>query len=135
MLLDKLNETATKQNAIHVLKSYPRYKRIANRSILYLQSPAMNGMPRSDSGENNEEKKIVNKVNAETIVVTIENSIAEIYGSEYRMLLENKYMHGDTEYELQTTLLISERTMYRKLNAALISFAEIYPLEELLAFC
>ena len=135
MLLDKLDETATKRKAIKVLKSYQRYKRIANRNILFLQSPAMTGMPRSSSGENTEEIKIVNKVNAETIVVTIENSIAEIYGSDYRMLLENKYIHGDTEYEIQTTLLISERTMYRKLNAALISFAEIYPLEELLAFC
>lgn len=135
MLLDKLDETATKQNAIHVLKSYPRYKRIANRNILFLQSPAMTGMPRSSSGENTEEIKIVNKVNAEMIVKTIEHCIESIVGSDYRMLLENKYIHGDTEYELQTTLLISERTMYRKLNAALISFAEIYPLEELLVFC
>lgn len=135
MLLNQLDETSTIKNSKKILNDYGRYKRIANRDILFLKSPAMNGMPRSNSGENNEEKKIVNKVAAETIVATIENCIAEIYGSEYRMLLENKYLHGDTEYEIQTTLLISERTMYRKLDTALISFAEIYPLEELLVFC
>ncbi|MDK1716395.1 ArpU family phage packaging/lysis transcriptional regulator [Dellaglioa algida] len=135
MLLDKLDETATKQNAIHVLKSYPRYKRIANRSILHLQSPAMNGMPRSDSGENNEEIKIVNKVNAETIVVTINNCIESVAGVENRMMLENKYIHDFPDYELEAALKISPSTRKRILKQALLMFAEAYPLEELLVFC
>ncbi|MDK1720251.1 ArpU family phage packaging/lysis transcriptional regulator [Dellaglioa algida] len=135
MLLDKLDETATKRKAIKVLKSYQRYKRIANRNILFLQSPAMTGMPRSSSGENTEEIKIVNKVTAETIVKTIENCIELVVGSEYRILLENKYIHGDSDYEIQSTLGISKSTQDRMLKVALLNFAEAYPLEELLAFC
>lgn len=135
MLLDELDETATKRKTIKVLRSYQRYKRIANRNILFLQSPAMTGMPRSSSGENTEEIKIVNKVTAETIVKTIEHCIESIVGSDYRMLLENVYIHNDTAYEVQSTLLISEATMYRKLDKALLRFAEVYPLEELLVFC
>ncbi|MHC9533155.1 ArpU family phage packaging/lysis transcriptional regulator [Dellaglioa sp. L3N] len=135
MLLDELDETATKRNSIKVLRSYPRYKRIANRNILFLQSPAMEGMPKSKSGANNEEVKIVNKLEAETIVKTIEHCIESIVGSDYRMLLENTYIHGDSDYEIQSTLGISKSTQDRMLKVALLNFAEAYPLEELLAFC
>ena len=135
MLLDKLDETATIKKVKRLLVDYPRYKRIANRDILFLKSPAMTGMPRSDSGKNNEEIKIVNKVTAETIVVTINNCIEMVAGVENRMMLENKYIHGFSEYELEAALKISSSTRKRILKQALLMFAEAYPLEELLVFC
>lgn len=121
----------TIENVKALLRKYPRYKRISKRKAGQLKSPSMDGMPRSDSYGNQIESKIINQIEAEQIVMGCQYSIEAIEDSECRKILYDKYIKGYEDTAIRLSMHMAERTYYRKLKTACLSFADVYGWQEL----
>lgn len=134
-----IDEDRTIENSKRVLGEYLRWKLKARRVDFSLQSPAMDGMPKSESFENHVEQKHVNKINAEFMATLVEKVIKAIEVDDqtaiYSQLLWFKYIKRWTNVKCAEELnWLPDRTFDRYHREALLMFAEVYPgaVEELI---
>ncbi|MFC6202590.1 ArpU family phage packaging/lysis transcriptional regulator [Lactiplantibacillus nangangensis] len=118
-------------NADRVLNSYRKWRLRAQRVSFNLQSPAMDGMPKSPSYGNSIEDKHVNKSNADfmaNLVIRVIDAITIDEGSEiYSKLLTLLYIKHYSKTKCMVSLNISDKTFNKYLKQAQLTFAEIYP--------
>lgn len=127
-----VDEDRTIVNAKRVLGDYYKWKLRARRVSFSLQSPAMDGMPKSPSYGNHVEEKHVNKMNAEFMANLVINVIKAIEIDDktaiYTQLLQLKYINRYTNVKCAQELdNLPDRTFDKYHREALLLFAEIYP--------
>lgn len=127
-----VDEERTILNAKRVLGEYWKWKLKARRVSFSIQSPAMDGMPKSQSYGNHVEEKHVNKMNAQFMANLVINVIKAIEIDDktaiYTRLLELKYIRRYTNVKCAQELAgLPSRTFDKYHREALLLFAEIYP--------
>lgn len=127
-----VDEDRTIVNAKRVLGDYYKWKLRARRVSFSLQSPTMDGMPKSPSYGNHVEEKHVNKMNAEFMANLVINVIKAIEIDDktaiYTQLLQLKYINRYTNVKCAQELdNLPDRTFDKYHREALLLFAEIYP--------
>lgn len=135
MILDNLDKDATCARAKKLLRSYHSLKRIAGRELTVLQSPAMNGMPRSQSVDNHNEQRIQERLIAAEEVPAILNAVATL-DADSRAIITGQYIQGNlSNVEMAYELHMAKSTFDRVKKDAIVMFAEAFDYEELLVFC
>ncbi|MFB9770107.1 ArpU family phage packaging/lysis transcriptional regulator [Lactiplantibacillus modestisalitolerans] len=126
-----VDEDRTAIKAERVLKGYRKWLLRARKVNFNLQSPAMDGMPKSTSYRNPIEAKHVNKWNAEFMAKLVVNVIKGIVIDEkteiYSELLMLFYIKNYSKTKCMITLNISDKTFNKYLKQAQLTFAEVYP--------
>lgn len=127
-----VDEDRTIANAKRVLREYYKWRLRARRVSFSLQSPAMDGMPKSPSYGNHVEDKIVGKANDEFMANLVVNVIKAIEiddkTSTYSRLLQLKYIRRYTNVKCAQELNnLPDRTFDKYHREALLLFAEVYP--------
>ena len=134
MILDNLDKDATCARAKKLLRSYHSLKRIAGRELTVLQSPTMNGMPRSQSVDNHNEQRIQERLIAAEEVPAILNAVA-LLDDDSRAIIDGQYIKDNlSSVAMATKLGMASTTFSKAKKKALICFAEAFDYEELLAF-
>lgn len=131
-IFKNVDEDRTIENAKRVLSDYRKWVLRARRVSFSLQSPTMDGMPKSPSYGNHIEEKHVNKLDAEFMASLVTNVIAAIEVDEgtavYSKLLELKYIKRYTNVKCARLLdNLPDRTFDKYHRQALLMFAEVYP--------
>ena len=126
-----VDEERTIANAERVLKGYWKWRLRARRVNFNLQSPAMDGMPKSPSYGNHIEDKQVSKANddfmANLVVKVIEAVTIDEETEKYSELLMLLYVKRYSKTKCMISLNISDKTFNKYLKQAQLMFAEIYP--------
>lgn len=131
-IFKNVDEDRTIENAKRVLGDYRKWLLRARRVSFSLQSPTMDGMPKSPSYGNHEEEKHVNKSNADFMAHLVTEVIKAIEVDEgtavYSKLLELKYIKHYTNVKCARLLDdMPDRTFDKYHRQALLMFAEVYP--------
>jgi len=130
-IFKNVDEDRTIDNAKRVLGDYWKWRLRARRINFNLQSPAMDGMPKSPSYSNHNEDKQVIKANADfmaNLVVQVIGAIAYDEVSEvYSKLLKLFYVQRFSKTKCMVNLNISDKTFDKYLKQAQLMFAEVYP--------
>ncbi|ANK63374.1 ArpU family phage packaging/lysis transcriptional regulator [Loigolactobacillus backii] len=136
MILDNLDRDATCARAKKLLRSYHSLRRIAGRKLTVLQSPKMDGMPRSQSVDNNNEHRIQERLIAAEEVPAIQRAVASL-NKDSQTIINGQYIHGslsNVEMAQQLGFISDDSGYYRQKKDALVAFAEAFEYEELLVF-
>lgn len=126
-----VDEEHTSANAERVLKDYWKWRLRARKVNFNLQSPAMDGMPKSPSYGNHIEDKQVIKANNDFMASMVVRVIAAITIDEmteiYSELLTLYYIKRYSKTKCMMKLNISDKTFDKYLKEAQLMFAELYP--------
>lgn len=125
----------TIKNVKHFLDvEYPAAKRRAKRSISTISSPSMDGMPKGTPAGNIMENKLVNRAYCRQVAAAVPLVIKEC-SRWSRYILKLLYLEGYDDTYCIANLPYSDNWYYKKLKPrALMEFAEIYPIDELMVF-
>ncbi|ANK66909.1 hypothetical protein AYR55_03835 [Loigolactobacillus backii] len=134
MILDNLDEDETCDKAKRLLKNYRRLRRIAGRKLTVLQSPAMTGMPHSQSIDNNNEHRIQERLIAEEEVPAILRAVASLDEVSQTIINEQYIRDNISNVEMAYELHMAKSTFDRTKKDAIIMFAESFNYEELMVF-
>lgn len=121
-----------RQRAKKVLKQYSMFKRKAGRNDT-LKSVALSDMPKNDSKTNYNEKRLIYRIEAQNVLMSIEQAL-ELLSSDHRELLERIYItqKNKTQAYIAYEMGYSVKTLERHHAIALVEFAEAYHYEDLL---
>lgn len=134
MILDNLDEDATCAKAKKLLRSFHRFERVAGRKLTVLQSPRMDGMPRTQSIENHNEERIYQRLVAQEEVPAILAAI-ETLDEDSQIIINGQYIkHNWSNVAMADELRMSRSTFNSAKKAAIVAFAEAFYYEELLVF-
>ncbi|MFT8412311.1 MAG: ArpU family phage packaging/lysis transcriptional regulator [Schleiferilactobacillus perolens] len=125
----RLDHEATAANAEFVLMDYRHRKQKSKRNEITLQSPAIDGMPRSPSTENSQENKLLKYLNDWDFVAQCDRAIESVENDESRTILKLLYT---TDYPVKVQTIMDRLGMettayYHAKQDALIAFAEVWP--------
>lgn len=130
----RVNRDKTAANADEVLTQYPSRKAMTLRWSAALQSPNMDGMPRTSSTRNTAEDKVMGHLDDLQYVKQVEYIINELMpevsrDENWASILRLTYMtHGGLEpSEVQDRLGIEHSAFYEARKDALCAFAELWP--------
>lgn len=111
---------------IKVLKQVQSLRLIAGQQ-LSIQSPKLDGMPRSPTPVNGIENRMVKQIDAQKKLDGIEFALSLLSDFDQRLLAEAYFnSKRPTNYGVAMSLGISERTFYRQRKQALLHFREAY---------
>lgn len=125
----RLDHEATAANAEAVLMDYRHRKAKAKRNEITIQSPRMDGMPRSPSTENAQENKILRDLEDGEFCQQCDRVINAIESSEGRTILKLLYTvdRPPKVESIMERLGMQSTAYYHAKDDALIAFAEIWP--------
>lgn len=125
----RLDHEATAANAEAVLMDYRHRKAKAKRNEITIQSPRMDGMPRSPSTENAQENKILRDLEDGEFCQQCDRVINAIESSEGRTILKLLYTvdRPPKVESIMERLGMQSTAYYHAKEDALIAFAEIWP--------
>lgn len=125
----------TIENVKHFFEvEYPAAKLRAKRKIETISSPSIDGMPKGTPVGNVMENKLVNRAYCRQVVKAVP-LVVEDCSRWSRHILKLLYLNGYDDTYCIASLPYSDNWYYKKLKPkALMEFAEIYPIEELMAF-
>ncbi|MCV3321541.1 DUF1492 domain-containing protein [Pediococcus ethanolidurans] len=111
---------------IKVLKQVQSLRLIAGQR-LSIQSPKLDGMPRSPTKINSVENRMVKQIDAKRKLDYIEFALSLLSNDDQHLLAETYFnSESPTNYGVAMKLGISERTYYRQRKQALLHFREAY---------
>lgn len=129
----ELDRKATINNVKHFFEvDYPAAKRRAGKDVTGLGSPSMSGMPGGSVG-NATENRLLDRLYCQQIVAAVPVAINRCTRWS-RAILTYLYLEHRSDQYCIIMLPYSERWYYEHKPAALIEFAEAYPVKELLVF-
>lgn len=132
-IFKNVDEERTIANAKRVLKKYRIWRLRARKVNFNLQSPAIDGMPKSPSYGNTIEDKQSEKNNANfmaDLIIDVINSITvDEQTATYSELLKLFYIKRYSKTRCMVELNISDKTFNKHLKQAELMFAEMYPEE------
>lgn len=136
-LLPEINVQASKDKARELLSQYKRLTRMAGVKLTDIQSPSLDGMPKSPSFENKAEEKIVKRINAESVISDIQQAMSVLAPTSYWVLYYSYFQATPLTYIQIADKLVgySEESIDYLKGRALLEFAEAYPNQELLVYC
>lgn len=125
----RLDHEATAANAEAVLMDYRHRKAKAKRNEITIQSPRMDGMPRSPSTENAQENKILRDLEDGEFCQQCDRVINAIESSEGRTILKLLYTvdRPPKVESIMERIGMQSTAYYHAKEDALIAFAEIWP--------
>ncbi|MFT8409886.1 MAG: ArpU family phage packaging/lysis transcriptional regulator [Schleiferilactobacillus perolens] len=130
----KIDKDKTAANAEAVLLEYPHRKALASRSLVGLQSPKMDGMPRSPSAENHTEDPIINHLDDKLYVYQCEKIVNEILpdtasNDKWPTILKLRYLirYPLSDADIMERVHYEHTAYYDGLKEALCAFAELWP--------
>ncbi|MCI1912946.1 MAG: hypothetical protein LKJ06_07925 [Schleiferilactobacillus harbinensis] len=125
----RLDHEATATNAEAVLMDYRHRKHKAKRNEVTIQSPQMDGMPRSPSTENAQENKILRDLEDGEFCQQCDRVISAIESSEGRTILRLLYTVGRPPKveSIMEQLGMQSTAYYHAREDALVAFAELWP--------
>lgn len=130
-LLPEIDEKKTIKNVVHFLSGHKVRVLRAGRSISSLQSPRLDGMPKSPSKKNTAGGRLAESAQAQQEVDETVRAVSCL-DSNSRLIIERLFIdeapwtNTDVARELNF-----ERTKYNRLKRwALLSFAEAYRLDD-----
>ncbi|WP_057821920.1 ArpU family phage packaging/lysis transcriptional regulator [Schleiferilactobacillus perolens] len=125
----RLDHEATATNAKAVLMDYRHRKHKAKRNEVTIQSPQMDGMPRSPSTENAQENKILRDLEDGEFCHQCDRVISAIESSEGRTILRLLYTVGRPPKveSIMEQLGMQSTAYYHAREDALVAFAELWP--------
>ncbi|MGM9908021.1 ArpU family phage packaging/lysis transcriptional regulator [Limosilactobacillus sp.] len=113
---------------------YPAAKRRAKWNLSVISSPSFDGMPKGTPYGNVMENKLINRAYCRQVVKAVPLVIDDC-SRWSRAILTTLYIDGHDDSYCINSLPYQENWYYKKLKPkALIEFAEIYPIEELMVF-
>lgn len=113
---------------------YPAAKRRARRNLSSISSPSFDGMPKGTPSGNTMESKLINRAYCRQVVEAVPLVIKDC-SRWSRAILTTLYIDQHDDKYCINKLPYEENWYYKRLKPkALIEFAEIYPIEELMAF-
>ncbi|WP_261806131.1 ArpU family phage packaging/lysis transcriptional regulator [Lapidilactobacillus luobeiensis] len=135
-LLPEIDVRASREMARDLLSQYPRLTRIAGVRLIDLQSPTIDGMPKIQQYGNRIENKMVEHIDAVTIIDNIQQAMQILRPTSYWVLYYSYFVEVPLTYEAIAGKLVgySGQTIDYLKKRALLEFAEAYPGEELLVF-
>ena len=126
----EINEVKTKENAKKILKSYPRWRRVANDKNGQKVTTTYSFMPRNPGSDTTSqvEKLAIRKVDAEIELDAIEQAVSGLHDPLYRRILFEKYLQWNCKKDetIAMDLSLSESSYYDILDKSLMAFAELY---------
>lgn len=134
--IPEIDEKASRQQARELLSKYRRYSRMAGVRLTDIQSPTIDGMPMSSSYENRAEAKIVNHIDAETIVHNCQQAMQLLSTTSYWIIYYSFMCEPKlTYYQISTKMVgYSEESIDYLKRKGLLEFAEAYPDGKLLIY-
>ena len=133
--IPEIDEKASRQQARELLSKYRRYSRMAGVRLTDIQSPTIDGMPKSSSYENRAEAKIVNHIDAETIVHNCQQAMQLLGTTSYWVLYYTYFCEPAlTHYQIAAKVGYAAGSIDKLKLRGLLEFAEAYPGEKLLVF-
>lgn len=132
-LFPEIDKKATIKKVNHFLKvTLPRMVRMAGHSMTDLQSPKLDGMPKSKPSSNVAETTITRHLVAEQVVQQTLQAVSHC-SQISQQILKPLYLSGSRYYDYQVRDKIGyqETQYYYYKNKALLSFADAYLLDDL----
>lgn len=132
-LHSSIDDDATAKNAEALLLEYPHYWRLARQASYGLQSPKMDGMPRSDSAVNKSDLAIIGNIDAQQWVHICNKVLEDMEQTQWgktqrwHAILREKYVRGLPDYTVMSNLNIEKSQYYDERRDALVAFAEMWP--------
>lgn len=130
----KVDRDQTASNAAEILLAYPHHKALAMRYTIALQSPNMDGMPRSDSFDNTTEAKIIGHLDDKQFVAQVDYILNEMMpevsrNENWAKILKLAYITrgGLQDKAIQERLGYEHSAYYEAKKDALCAFAELWP--------
>lgn len=135
-LLPEIDEHASRESARGLLSQYRRLSRIAGVRLTDIQSPTIDGMPKSPSYDNRAEQKILRHTEALVIIEKVQQAMFLMSRTSYWVIYYSYLCEPKLSYYQISQKLIgySEESVDYLKRIALLEFAEAYPGEELLVF-
>lgn len=130
-IFKRLDNTETAANVDALLRKYLENKSIAGRGTASLQSPAMDGMPRSDSYGNRVEEKIVGDLSARQFVKQCDSTLDKVPDETYHTILKLTYfVHNQpNDSIIMERVGLEHSAYYEAKKRAQIAFAGWWPPE------
>lgn len=128
-LYSRLDQKATIENADALLSDYGHRRARAQRwRLAGLQSPNMDGMPKSPSVDNHVEAQVINGLDDEYYLKLVDAVLKALECERYRVILDLVYIHPlATQEAVAERLNLEHSQYYRERDNALIAFAEWWP--------
>jgi ArpU family phage transcriptional regulator len=125
----QLDIEQTAINADQVLSQYQHHKAMAKRWDLSLQSPKMDGMPKSPSYGNTAENSITSHLDDKLFSLQCERIIREGMTDErLAKILEYTYLKPlNSDYAVMMKVGYEKTQFYEQRKIALCAFAELWP--------
>ncbi|RVU73602.1 MULTISPECIES: ArpU family phage packaging/lysis transcriptional regulator [Lactobacillus] len=123
-LLPELNKEATcKRVKKFFTQDLEKLTLLAGQRMVDLQSPTMDGQPKGTSFGNSAENKIVNGLDAQAIVLSVNEALHTGVDETSKKILLGRYINHERWVDVQN-VIYKEHTTFGKLqNHALIAFA------------
>ncbi len=130
-----VDQKETKRKVEHFLKvDYLVAKRKSKLNMADISSQQIDGMPKSSVNGNAIENKLVNHIFYKQVVKAVKLTFEEC-SEETNVILKGLCFQNKTDVACYTALHCSESQYYKEVKPnAYLEFAEIYPIEDLLAF-
>ncbi|WP_054650758.1 hypothetical protein [Lacticaseibacillus pantheris] len=130
-----INQRATEANVIAILQGYgikSARLRVARRAGL--QSPRLDGMPHGTSTDNVNESRIVRNLGDEEELEAVKAVLEELEPID-AAILKHTYMHPlPSRAAIQERVGLEHSQLYRRCRKALVQFAQLWPLSNLVVY-
>ncbi|RFU51108.1 ArpU family transcriptional regulator [Streptococcus chenjunshii] len=130
MFFPEINISKTKANAKRKLREYPRWRRIANDVGEQKVTQVFTFEPKGGHSKPSQpvEQLAIRKVDAESELLAIRQSITGLFEPMHRRILFDKYLaaYPKKDYQIYTELGYERTQYYEMLDNALLAFAELY---------
>lgn len=135
-LLPEINVRASREQARELLSQYRRYSRMAGVRLTDVQSPTIDGMPKSPSYDNRTEIKIVDHIDARAVISKVQQAMQLLPKTSYWVIYYSYLCEPKLSYYQISTKMVgySEESIDYLKRKALLEFAEAYPNGQLLVY-
>lgn len=125
----RIDFDATAKNAEAELLNYGHYWRMSRRANYDLQSPNMDGMPRTPSALNKTDLTIIGNIDAAAWLNCCNSIISDMSMSSerYHKILKLRYECGMEDKDVMKKLHLEKSQYYEERRDALVAFAEMWP--------
>lgn len=133
--LPEVDEKLSIAQARGLLSKYRRLSRIAGVRLTDIRSPQLDGMPRTKGYGNQAEDRLINHLDAETIINEI-NMAMQYLNETSAKVLYYSYCSANTftYYQIASKIDYSDGSIDHLKRVALMEFSECYKHGELLVF-
>lgn len=126
----EIDSQKTKANAKRKLREYPRWRRVAQDVGEQKVTAMYSFEPRQPHSKPSKhvERLAINRVDAESELIAIENAVSGLFEPMHRRLLIDKYLltKPKRDYEICLEIGYEKSQYYDMIDNALLAFAEAY---------